>query len=361
MARHTFGGGIADYVVQYGEGGELRLAANAQITFWNASSGGAQITDLVDSTGQPIANGVVTADGNGAIPAFGRGPDGVRAMWAAAAPDAQGPRRLMLASDSGDELADVQGRLVQIEEKLAGVGTITVAPTAPTAPGIGDVWIDTSTPASNEPLAFRAASGAAELWGPGLTCPLPNGLVAGDYLIAVVSLNSDAGQMIATAPGGWTELVAPVFIGGDTRVAVYGTTYVAGQPSPTWTLTGETRVTAALAGYANAAPQPQVGATYQRTGQSAQIDAPSITTAEPGMLVVCAYGEKSAVATSITEPTGTTVRVTQFGLGNSAVPSAMLCDFAQPVAGATGTRTATWNTTSNNGLGVQIGLRRRSE
>ncbi|RKS68990.1 hypothetical protein BZB76_6129 [Actinomadura pelletieri DSM 43383] len=361
MARHTFGGGIADYVVQYGEGGELRLAANAQITFWDASSGGAQITELVDMTDEPIANGVVTADGNGAIPAFGRGPEGVRAMWAAASLNGQGPRRLMLASDSGDELADIQGRLVEIEEKLSGVGVITVAPTAPTAPGIGDVWIDTSTPSSNEPLAFRAASGAAGNFGPSITCPLPNGIVPGDYVIAVLSLNANAGQNIAPPPAGWTELVPSVLIGGDTRAAVYGTTYAAGQPDPTWTFTADVKATVGLAAYANADPDVQVGAVYQRSAVVAEIDAPSITTTEPGMRVVCAYAEKSTVATVIDHPPGTERRLAQFGNGANTVPSVLLCDFAQPVAGATGTRTAVWNVTSNNGLGVQIGLRRRSE
>lgn len=360
MARHTFGGGIADYVLQYEADGVLQLGADAQVTFWNAASEGLQLTDLLDTTGNPIPGGVVTADGNGAIPAFGQGPEGVRAMWASASEDGQGPRRLMLASDSAEELGDIQGRLVQIEEKLTGVGAITVAPTAPAAPAIGDVWIDTSPPAGSEPLAFRAASGAAGAWAWSVACPLPNGLVAGDYLIAVLVMESSEGQTVAAMPPEWTELVPPTQVGGDTRVGVYGTVYAVGQPAPVWTYTSDSKATVVLAGYANADPQVQVGTVYTRPGSSAQIDAPSITTAEPGMLVVCLYGEKSSAATVITEPADTEVRAVQFGYGTSVVPSALLCDFSQPLPGATATRTATWNTTSNNGLGVQIGLRRRS-
>lgn len=360
MARHAFGGGIADYVLKYEADGVLQLAANAQVTFWTAATEGTQVTDLLDTTGQPILDGVVTADGNGAIPPFGQGPEGVRAMWASASADGQGPRRLMLASDSAEELGDIQGRLVQIEEKLAGVGAITVAPTAPAAPGIGDVWIDTSPPAGSEPLAFRAASGVAGTWAWSVTCPLPNGLVAGDYLIAVLAMESTEGQTVAAMPPEWTELVPLTLIGGDTRVGVYSRVYASGQPAPVWTYTADTKASVVLAGYANADPQVQIGTVYQRSGASAQTDAPSITTADPDMLVVCAYGEKSSTATMITEPEGTDVRAAQFGVGTNAVPSVMLCDFAQPTAGATGTRTATYNTTSNNGLGVQIGLRRRS-
>jgi hypothetical protein len=151
-----------------------------------------------------------------------------------------------------------------------------------------------------------------------------------------------------------------VLTGGDTRVAVYGTVYATGQPAPAWTFTADAKATAALAGYANADSQVQIGAVYERPGSSAQIEAPSITTADPDMLIVCAVGEKSSAATSITEPEGTELRIAQLGFNTNAVPSALLCDFAQPVPGATGTRIATYNAMSNNGLGVQIGLRPRS-
>ncbi|HEX2315164.1 MAG TPA: hypothetical protein VHJ17_15585 [Thermomonospora sp.] len=359
MTRHTFGGGIADYVVTRGPGGELLLAGDKPVTFWDSPVGGVQHVDLVDGTGTPIPGGVVVADANGAIPAFGQGPDGVRVMWADASADHGGPRRLMPATDTGLELADLQTRLAAVEQKLAGVGRITVGPTAPPTPALGDVWLDTTAPAGADPVTFRAAAGANSLTAGSITCNLPGGLLPGDLMIAVLAMDSTTTTTTTTTPDGWTELVPPNLIGDDTRVAVYARVFAAGTPAPTWTHTAATKATVAIAAYANADSVPQVGQTGVRTGQTSVVDAPSIVTTDPNMLVVCAYGEKSSAATAITGPTGTTVRLAQLGAGQSGVPSVLLCDFAQPTPGATGVRTATWNTTSNNGLGVQIGLRRR--
>lgn len=360
VTRHSFGGGIADYVVARGAGGELLLAGGAEVTFWDSPSGGTRYTDLIDGTEAPIPDGVVVSDANGAIPAFGRGPDGVRVMWADASANGEGPRRLMHATDSAAELADLQTRLAAVEQKLAGVGRITVAPTAPEAPGIGDVWLDTAPRIGSEPVMFRAGNGLYTASAPSVTCPLPGGLVAGDYMIAVITMEAGAGQAVATAPAGWSVLVAPDLIGGDTRVGVYGKVYAPGDAAPVWLYSASAKATVIIAGYAGADPEVQMGPIWTRpSGGTTMIDAPSLTTTQPDMLIVCAYGEKSPGATAVTDPPGTTRRIVQFGTGTTTVPSAMICDFPQPAPGATGTRTATYDTSSNNGLGVQVGLRRR--
>ncbi|MFI6516858.1 hypothetical protein ACIBF1_14955 [Spirillospora sp. NPDC050679] len=361
MARYAFGGGIADYVVRKGDSGALELFPDAAVTFWDAPVDGTQHTALIDATGIEIPAGVVRSDANGAIPAFGRGPEGVRAMWADASTDFKGPRRQIVTTDVADLLGDHLSRLAALEAKLDGIGRLTVAPTAPAAPAIGDIWFDTAAASGNAPLAFRAAGSVAADWQPGVTCPLPAELVTGDYLIAVLAMPASLGEAIATPPAGWTELVAPDVIADDTRVGVWGKVHAAGDAAPTWvyTTTAKGKATVSIAAYAGADGTPQVGAPAVRPGITSTVDAPGVTTAEPDMLVVCAYGEMSSAATAITEPAGTSRRSAQIGYGSKAVPSTLICDFAQPVPGATGVRTATWNSTSNNGLGVQIALRRR--
>ncbi|UAX56817.1 SGNH/GDSL hydrolase family protein [Streptomyces sp. A144] len=78
MARHQFGAGLADFVVRP-QDGLWAVTPGAVVTFWSASDGGIQYTDLLDLAGSPITQ--VTADANGRIPQF-QGPDSVTGMWA---------------------------------------------------------------------------------------------------------------------------------------------------------------------------------------------------------------------------------------------------------------------------------------
>ncbi|RPK69174.1 hypothetical protein EES44_07740 [Streptomyces sp. ADI96-15] len=76
--RHTFGATIADYVVQPTDG-TWSVAAGAVLTFWSDADAGDPYTDLLDSSGNSVAE--ITADEQGFIPSFS-GPDGVTGMWA---------------------------------------------------------------------------------------------------------------------------------------------------------------------------------------------------------------------------------------------------------------------------------------
>ncbi|MFI8531052.1 glycosyl hydrolase family 28-related protein [Streptomyces aquilus] len=80
MARYEFGAGIADYVVQPSDG-LWGVAPGAVVTFYSASTGGTQYTDLLDAGSNPITQ--VVADAQGFLPRF-QGPDGVVGMWASA-------------------------------------------------------------------------------------------------------------------------------------------------------------------------------------------------------------------------------------------------------------------------------------
>src|SRR5690554_3854777 len=100
MARHWFGGGLADWAFFRVDGisghdGIPQLAPGAELTMWNLPSGETQHTDLLVD-GAP-ASVVVTGEGSaaGQIPRF-QGPPGVGAMWADAG---GGSRALMLTTD----------------------------------------------------------------------------------------------------------------------------------------------------------------------------------------------------------------------------------------------------------------------
>lgn len=97
MARARFGGTAADYVFGIGTAGSLR-AQRAQVTFWDAATGGGRYTDLLVD-GDPADT--VTTDTDGGIPLF-EGPDGIGEMWA----DAGGDRRTrILSGHTGETLA----------------------------------------------------------------------------------------------------------------------------------------------------------------------------------------------------------------------------------------------------------------
>jgi len=99
MARHTFGGGIADWTFIEVDGVDgvddlAQLDGGVVVTFWNAASGGTQYTDLLDVGQSPVTS--VMSDAGGQIPEF-YGPDGVAQMWAEAG---GGQRALMVATDA---------------------------------------------------------------------------------------------------------------------------------------------------------------------------------------------------------------------------------------------------------------------
>jgi hypothetical protein len=99
MARSTFGGFGGDQVSldPVGNSGFYKAAANlpATGTFWSASTGGTQYTDLVDP-GTGVALAGVSTDAHGHVIPF-KGPDGIVEGWV----DFGGGRFKVTAVDSG--------------------------------------------------------------------------------------------------------------------------------------------------------------------------------------------------------------------------------------------------------------------
>lgn len=106
MARHRFGG-VADYVISVGTDNAATLVPAATVTVWNASVGGSQYTDLVQTDGTtPISSGELTADSSGAVPEF-YGPDGVTELYLDANAGS-GPRRRTIATDLGADVSTLR-------------------------------------------------------------------------------------------------------------------------------------------------------------------------------------------------------------------------------------------------------------
>ena len=77
MARTTFGGTLADYVV-LPESGAYRRPGSVEVTVWDSQTGGTQLTDLLLLDGTPVTS--LRTGSEGLIPAF-QGPDGVKEAW----------------------------------------------------------------------------------------------------------------------------------------------------------------------------------------------------------------------------------------------------------------------------------------
>jgi hypothetical protein len=101
MARSEFGAGMADYVVKPSDG-LWGIAPGVTITFWSASTGGTQYTDLLDAASNPVTQ--IVADEQGFIPRF-FGPDAITGMWA----DAGGTSRAWIEGHSDGDSAAAAG------------------------------------------------------------------------------------------------------------------------------------------------------------------------------------------------------------------------------------------------------------
>lgn len=164
MARHLFGGGLADWTFDLGDAatsgtgasGNLAVVIGAvPVMFWDQPSGGAQYTDLTDIGGGPIDS--VVSDSIGEIDQF-YGPDGVVTMWADASGGA-GPRKLATTTDAAalaltaiaeaDSLTDAVTNNVALLA-VVPLMNVAVAGVYPPRPSIAGsrvvIWVGPSTP-----------------------------------------------------------------------------------------------------------------------------------------------------------------------------------------------------------------------
>lgn len=134
MARHLYGGGIADWTFDLGDpatagsgaSGNLAVVVpSVTVTFYDSPTTGTQYSDLTDLSGVPISS--ISSDTSGELPQF-YGPDGIYFMWADASGGA-GPRRLMAATDLGpvvQALAEQVSNLQNTVDNLTAICALMV-------------------------------------------------------------------------------------------------------------------------------------------------------------------------------------------------------------------------------------------
>lgn len=217
MARHAFLGDMASWVLGTGEpatsqdgltGGVALFIEAQEVTFWDGPApGGTQYTDLVDASGVPVTS--VTSDAaDGSLPQIS-GPDGIRIMWADAANGA-GPRRVVTATDLGDDLGAAEAEAAGNTAAITVLQSAAVNVKDPAYGAIGDG-------AADDTAAIQAALNAVP---PGGTVQLPPGtyVISAPLLIPsgtrltgtgykASQITSAASSIIAADPGSLLDTV----------------------------------------------------------------------------------------------------------------------------------------------------------
>jgi RHS repeat-associated protein len=188
--------------------------------------------------------------------------------------------------------------------------------------------------------AFRAAAPGSNGSGAStLVLNRPTGTVAGDQLLAQVTVAGGTGVTV-TAPTGWNE-ISSQSNGTSVREVLYARAAVAGDPTNwTWTLSTMQKASGAIVAYSGVdiASAPPVASSLV-SGTS--LVAPSATSTSDGSLVLSVFGSKTG--TTITPPVGSTERwdVATSGGNAGTRTTSEGSDALQATAGPTGPRTAT--------------------
>ncbi len=171
---------------------------------------------------------------------------------------------------------------------------------------------------------------------PSLAIGLPAGTVAGNFLVAALSID---GGVTITPPAGWTEILQ-TSDGDRTNLGVWYRVATGSEPSSyTFSWGANEKATGAILRYSgvdNANPIDGFGAAF---GNSINPTAPSVTTTVADTLVLrvaAMEGEKLPTPSSGVYPAGTDGRYAHQTSGSGSSTGAG-ADLAQASAGATGT------------------------
>lgn len=241
---------------------------------------------------------------------------------------------------------------------LAAQGTVTATPgsgftviaTPSTSTTIG--FIGASSGNSPGSIALRAASSANNAGGAtSLTISTPAGVLAGDVMIAQVTVRGGTGTTI-TPPAGWTKIRSDNSTTTLQQAAYYRVAGSSESASYAWSFGASSLKAsggiAAYIGVDNTTPVNAHGG--QANAASTSITAPSITTTVANAMLVGFFG--TATGTSVSPPTGMTenwdISSTAGAAGTRTTSEGT--EELLGAAGGTGTRSAT-----SAGSAVNIG------
>jgi hypothetical protein len=212
---------------------------------------------------------------------------------------------------------------------------------------LGDLTLSAASPTPTptpQPavITVRGSSSASADEGRELLINKPANMVAGDVLVAQVSIR-DAGAAV-TAPSGWTQVRADTVTGKMKQLIYYRVASSSEPTSYAWQYTspqastGVSDSSGGIVAYSNVdRTNPIAAHSGQANSPSTSITAPSLTTTSAGNMLVF-LGSIAWRDASLTSPQGMAQR---FDQGVSTVGSTALgSDQMLTAAGATGARTA---------------------
>jgi hypothetical protein len=270
MARHHFGGGATDWVLQIdGTTGDATPVPTTPILFFTDLTGGTQVTDLLDPLGSPASS--ILTDANGFLPDFQAAdtiPDTRR--LAVDANSGLGPRYWIFCSDLSAEIDEIEATIGGI-----GSGAITAAAAgvanAMVCPVVGDGVTDDSAAITTFLAAVGASAEGAEIL---VQSPLPGGSV---YINATVQIKTSNTTL---------RFGSPVVYGPLGRIRIYGayaSTPVSGFPHLTAAAhIGDTAVTVTDRSFFAAGSFIEIRGDHDVTGASLWFEYLSVTSVTAG-------------------------------------------------------------------------------
>jgi RHS repeat-associated protein len=208
----------------------------------------------------------------------------------------------------------------------------------------------TETPlggSGTSPISVRATSVGQNI-PPATTVvlPGPGGVTSGDVMIAAVAVR---GVPTVTAPTGWT-LIRSDSNGSSMKLLSYWRVASGSEPADyTWSFSSARAAAGTITAYTgvNTANPVDVHSGLANTTDSDLIVAPSVTTTGPDERLIALFSIMKV--TSITPPTGMQeLAETSSSAGSEPPVTIETADSSQPIAGASGDKTATAGTDDRN-------------
>ncbi|MCU1355699.1 MAG: hypothetical protein JWM89_1117 [Acidimicrobiales bacterium] len=226
---------------------------------------------------------------------------------------------------------------------LAAAGSPTTATTAGAATTIASRGATTVT--------YRSASTRT------IRLSAPVGAASGDVLLASLGLGATA-QPTITAPNGWV-LASRTNRGSTLAIATYTHTFVAGESAYSWSTDRSIGGVAFLAAFGGVdTVTPVMASAGNTTAAAGSASTPSVTTTQPGSLLVAAFAgstKKAKRASTWSVPSG------MGELGDvadaDAFRSGSLDQQVQPAAGASGAKSSKPSTAQDETVAVLTALR----
>lgn len=188
-----------------------------------------------------------------------------------------------------------------------------------------------ATTGASGSVSARSPSSSAITTGTTLSVNRPQGVVAGDVLVATVGA---AGTGPVTPPSGWTVIRStPAPDPGGVRQASFYRVVGSTEPA-SYSFVGTSGMGGGMTAYTGVDTSAPVDASADQFGQEGSATAPSVTTTRAGAVVIVASTHRGDKDTMLSAPTGTARR---WVLDGSA--SNLAADFPQPTAGATSIKT----------------------